>query len=595
MAVVLNSEENSYFSSGPLHRSHSQPKFVTTSSTLPKSPSRCNSINGFPLIVLPRTPSSLEASSPRIFHTNRASCSFTARSNIPQLPRRIDDEEENQVVFPSYEDVDQYQQANYFESPTSPCTEDSYTVTPTLSPVSNSPLTTHSRPESPELVEHAEDDTAIRIQPSRHVDYLSHNWREEDIWSSWKYIVSKRKAYNNSARLENASWRTWIKAKYKLKTVSPETLNWLKDCDVTWLYGPLQPGSHCPFDLPSPRHLGDSRMSKTNSFLNKKPILKKRSMSEIMLQKSLSSSSLLKQAAAAVQAQQTERPDNCVRLNSQQTERPDNCVRLNCPSKSFVYALSTRRSTGLHPSYISSMSSSDLPSPSNGDKKRIHFNEQVEQCIALEVKGDDDEEILVDDYNDSDSDDGGIMMKPSNSKRRLPPMKSRKKPCASPNQESKTIAMLPSTTLKYRPDTPDILEMEVSNFHDIQDEIKLPSASSQPLEILRPSKPSTMMLFADDDDDHDDDMNWEPPSDMSCGNKDLEIPKVGLISSSPLASSLDLTGDGHSPLRRTSSGMFMPYEEEEEVTSDGLFGRVVDTVNTAKDIAHVIWNVGWRR
>jgi hypothetical protein len=26
----------------------------------------------------------------------------------------------------------------------------------------------------------------------------------------------------------------------------------------------------------------------------------------------------------------------------------------------------------------------------------------------------------------------------------------------------------------------------------------------------------------------------------------------------------------------------------------GLFGKAVDTVNTAKDIAYVIWNVGWR-
>jgi hypothetical protein len=55
---------------------------------------------------------------------------------------------------------------------------------------------------------------------------LSHNWKEEDIWSSWKHIVSAKGQYNNSARLENASWRTWIKAKNKLKTVSPETLNW---------------------------------------------------------------------------------------------------------------------------------------------------------------------------------------------------------------------------------------------------------------------------------------------------------------------------------------------------------------------------------
>jgi hypothetical protein len=26
--------------------------------------------------------------------------------------------------------------------------------------------------------------------------------------------------------LENAAWRTWVKSKYQLPTISPETLNW---------------------------------------------------------------------------------------------------------------------------------------------------------------------------------------------------------------------------------------------------------------------------------------------------------------------------------------------------------------------------------
>lgn len=78
----------------------------------------------------------------------------------------------------------------------------------------------------PEPLNGAADDTTIQMQPTRHVDYLSHNWKEEDIWSSWRHIVGKRKSYSNSTRLENASWRTWAKAKYGLKTVSPETLNW---------------------------------------------------------------------------------------------------------------------------------------------------------------------------------------------------------------------------------------------------------------------------------------------------------------------------------------------------------------------------------
>jgi len=63
--------------------------------------------------------------------------------------------------------------------------------------------------------------------PSLQVDYLSHDWQEPDIWSSWRYIRKEKAGYpQNGVRLENASWRTWAKSKYKLKTISPETLNW---------------------------------------------------------------------------------------------------------------------------------------------------------------------------------------------------------------------------------------------------------------------------------------------------------------------------------------------------------------------------------
>jgi hypothetical protein len=219
----------------------------------------------------------------------------------------------------------------------------------------------------------------------------------------------------------------------------------LKDCDVTWLYGPLQTGSGKSLHQTSTSPSSSSRISKSNSFLNKKPILKKRSMSEIMLQRSLSSSSLLKQAAAAVQAQQSEAYGGLGR------------PMMGRATSDYAYPLSSRRLSRENTSMLSSISSSGLQSP--GEKKHIHFNEQVEQCIALEMKGDDDDEAeayAVHGYDDSDSDDGGIMMKRSNSKRKLPPLhKKRTTPRQSFSTESKTIAMLPSTTLKYRADTPE--------------------------------------------------------------------------------------------------------------------------------------------
>ena len=355
----------------------------------------------------------------------------------------------------------------------------------------------------------------------------------------------------------------------------------LKDCDVTWLYGPLQTGSGKSL-IPSISPSSSSRMSKSNSFLNKKPILKKRSMSEIMLQRSLSSSSLLKQAAAAVQAQQSEH-GSIVRPGIGRV-RSD---------YSAYNTFSSRRLSRENTSMLSPISSSGLPSPGSGEKKHIHFNEQVEQCIALEMKGDDDEpDFVVNSFDDSDSDDGGIMMKRSNSNRKLPPL--HKKPASrqSFSAESKTIAMLPSTTLKYRADTPEPPETAMKHSNGVWMGSKLSPSPSQ--ETLRPSKPSSRMLLADDEED-DADMDWQPPSAFSNRKDSVAVTQDRFQSLHTSGSSSSLTAEP-SGMRRTPSGMFMPYEEDEDdVVSEGLFGKVVDTVNTAKDIAHVIWNVGWRR
>jgi hypothetical protein len=80
--------------------------------------------------------------------------------------------------------------------------------------------------DSPLPTTSAADDTAIRQEPSQHVDYLSYDWREEDVWSSWRHIVSQRRVYGQQSRLENAAWRIWAKSKLQLPTISPETLDW---------------------------------------------------------------------------------------------------------------------------------------------------------------------------------------------------------------------------------------------------------------------------------------------------------------------------------------------------------------------------------
>lgn len=101
-----------------------------------------------------------------------------------------------------------------------------------------------SNPNSPpqdftDLSNMLHDDIDVKDAPNEHVDYLTHKWAEDEISKSWKYVILRRKNVADSARLENASWRTWAQTRLGLKTIPPEDLNWSKDSDVTWLYGPV--------------------------------------------------------------------------------------------------------------------------------------------------------------------------------------------------------------------------------------------------------------------------------------------------------------------------------------------------------------------
>jgi len=573
MAVVLNSDDGSYFGQGSLQRSHSQTHFgggsrssyqaSTSKITQSYRPSISDSYSD--------SVSSSTSSSPRTTHAETSDLSYasTPASNFSfasdfEDTLASDHVQHGQFQLPDYK----HQHSLYIrppaspddnlEPPPSPKTGDSFTP----SPVDYGSVGDETpKPDTPEFPEHAEDDTAVTTRPSRQVDYLSHEWREEDIWSSWRYIVSRRGEYPNSERLENASWRTWMKSKNNLRTISPETLNWLKECDVTWLYGPLQPGQ---FQLANSKPgTPGFPLSKSGSFVNmdKKPILKKRSMSEVMLQRSLSTASLLKQATAAVQAQETKgilRPS----LSRSNTDY-------------VTYPFSSRRMSHGQSSVVASTESSGITSPSV-ERKHIHFNEQVEQCIALEVKGEDEDDVELD-RQDDESDSDGVMMKRTRSKKSAALFKKKRSQKRAASSEGKTIAMLPSTTLKYREDSP---ELETAMKHSRSPHIS-PSSSQETL------RPSAGRFFIGDDDDTTDafcdpNAGWgSPPPELSSG-----------LHRSASSGSLTDEPEG---MRRTPSGMFMPYEEGQGANGEGIFGRVIDTVNTARDIAHVIWNVGWRK
>ncbi|KAK9475573.1 uncharacterized protein V1510DRAFT_358855, partial [Dipodascopsis tothii] len=285
------------------------------------------------------------------------------------------------------------------------------------------------------------DDSVIQHEPSRHVDYLSHNWQESDLSSSWRYVVLRRKNVANSARLENASWRTWTKAKYNLKTVSPESVNWLKDYDVTWLYGPLftpQKGVYHPSPPTSKLVTPPGRVS-SSAPSYKKPILKKRSMSEVMLNRSRSSSNLIKQAAASVKAQRHLRMPGT---------RPTT-ASYSAKQSTFPEALpmsSVGRLYEITPTAASPSSRGDKPNA----ERRIHFSDRVEQCIALEAKDyDEDGPTSVstspavstdDERSDNEEEEPGLflMVRSASGSFQRPA-----------SLEPHTIAKLPSTRLKY--------------------------------------------------------------------------------------------------------------------------------------------------
>ena len=193
-----------------------------------------------------------------------------------------------------------------------------------------------------------------------------------------------------------------------------------KDFDVTWLYGPFQ-------EQKATRQASEpaSRLSKSSSFtVNKKPILKKRTVSEEMLQKSLSTSSLVKQAAAAVQAQRTTatrlppmRRPGLRRVNT-------DLMTINIPPNPSQTEDATKA--------LPSASSSSVGSPDANGKKHIRFDNKVEQCIAVEFRclGEDEyaEPIWSRACSDSESDEEGMpTIKTKARKRPLTPKKQQAK------------------------------------------------------------------------------------------------------------------------------------------------------------------------
>ncbi|THH13770.1 hypothetical protein EW146_g6482, partial [Bondarzewia mesenterica] len=224
------------------------------------------------------------------------------------------------------------------------------------------------------------DDSSVSTQPRGQVDYLSHEWREEDVWRSWRNMTRQKNEIANGARLENASWRTWWKQRNKLKTISPETLNWLKDSDVTWLYGPLHtdvdwspPPTNVDKEKSVQDRLGLSTDDRSYNIPGKKPILKHRSISDL-LTSALPTSAQFDDADEDLDTIDEDDED----LDPQPTRPP----LLHTKSDTHI---SQRSGSSDSARETTGGSSQDLNVQANGGKKKhISFNTFVEQCIAID-------------------------------------------------------------------------------------------------------------------------------------------------------------------------------------------------------------------
>lgn len=158
-----------------------------------------------------RTDSVADSDSIRSYHSSPRSSGLSLQTDLTA---------DDGMDFPNYDEM-AFSSTHKDVNDSSKSVDDDDTEVPEISTTTDT-----TRSDSPIHTPTVADDTAVRDEPSQHVDYLSHNWREEDIWASWRHIVSQRKVYGQKSRLENASWRTWAKSKYRLRTISPETLNW---------------------------------------------------------------------------------------------------------------------------------------------------------------------------------------------------------------------------------------------------------------------------------------------------------------------------------------------------------------------------------
>jgi len=369
-------------------------------------------------------------------------------------------------------------------------------------------------------------------------------------------------------------------------------------------------------------------MSRSSSFnAPSKPILKKRSHSEVMLS-SLSGrtpGTLITRAAQVVQDERRREQEEA-ELREEQRKHPltpthvlRSQQRLRRRGSTDLASLTrdspespfnTTQSTTPAPrtDYFGyghwTSSSSGGQTPSAGSK-HIHFNSRVEQCIAVEVK-DEEEDVAIEDGSDSDDDNGLYMMR------------SRSLPRHDPHS---TIAILPATTL--RPGDEPVREPPQVAFSfppsDIpfahsHDDINLHespafyyeegtgfSSSASPPEF----PPHNYLLDEGVQGETIDDFSFDHP--FASSHSENIPSNASSAQASTNSSRRSSTVDSEEGSERRSSVAAIPIPSanrtrdpsssgmlgDEDDEGMGIVGLAADAISTAKDLVGVLWNAGW--
>ncbi|PVH90241.1 hypothetical protein DM02DRAFT_678731 [Periconia macrospinosa] len=213
------------------------------------------------------------------------------------------------------------------------------------------------------------------------------------------------------------------------------TTRGLKDSDYNWLYGPLRSSSKSSLSafISKPT----TAVSKPTCFLNKKSILKKRSISELIRQKLMSALPVLKRAGGVQ-----------VQYGNASVDRTRDYPMFDRTATDSIICLTRWKSvSGVATDCFSPPRTPGSQSLGQGERKLLRFDERVEQFRAVDLENAERDWSA---QSDDDSSDDGLLMKF--------PLKERafllNNTENNPSTDGKIIEMLPPTTLRSRSPPP---------------------------------------------------------------------------------------------------------------------------------------------